>query len=135
MAEILYDVTHHYSVSMQNLCSSQLSPLIGRDMLDVITSMASVILPLAHALQAGTSIYGLYNSCISITNLQQYEEKSEKAAEWSNTAAHQLHKTRTTQTTGALAVCFALLIIHINSVKICKSPLLMTQRPRFLLHF
>jgi hypothetical protein len=54
--------------------------------------------------QALLSTYGLYHSYVSITNLMQYEEKSKKAAEWSNTAAHQLRKTRTTQATGAGAV-------------------------------
>jgi hypothetical protein len=50
------------------------------------------------------STYGLYLCKENITRLQQYEEKSEKAAEWSNTAAQRLHKTRTTQTSGTLSV-------------------------------
>jgi hypothetical protein len=49
--------------------------------------------------------YGLYLSYQNITRLQQYEEQSKKAAEWSNTAAHRLHKTRTTQTSGTISVC------------------------------
>ena len=51
-----------------------------------------------HLAQAGLSAYSLYHAYISITNLRQYEEKSEKAAEWSATVEHELHKTRTTQT-------------------------------------
>ena len=50
------------------------------------------------------SAYGLYLCKENITRLQQYEEASEKAAEWSNTAAQRLHKTRTTQTSGTLTV-------------------------------
>ena len=57
-----------------------------------------------HIPQALLSAYGLYLSYTSIKKLQQYEEKSEKAAKWSNTAAEQLHKTRTTQASGAFAV-------------------------------
>lgn len=53
---------------------------------------------------AALSAYGLYLAYQNITRLQQYEQKSEKAAEWSNTAAQKLHKTRTTQATGTLAV-------------------------------
>jgi hypothetical protein len=48
--------------------------------------------------------YGLYLSYHNITRLQQYEKQSEKAAEWSNAAAHRLHKTRTTQTSGTISV-------------------------------
>lgn len=50
------------------------------------------------------SAYGLYLCKENIIRLQQYEEQSEKAAEWSNTAAQRLHKTRTTQTSGSLSV-------------------------------
>jgi len=55
-------------------------------------------------LTSALSAYGLYLSYQNITRLQQYEEKSEKAAEWSNTAAQRLHKTRTTQTSGTVTV-------------------------------
>jgi outer membrane lipoprotein-sorting protein len=48
--------------------------------------------------------YGLFISYGNITRLQQYEKQSEKAAEWSNTAAQRLHKTRTTQTSGTISV-------------------------------
>jgi len=60
--------------------------------------------PILHLAQAGLSAYSLYHAYISITNLRQYEEKSEKAAEWSGTAEHELHKNRTTQTSSALSV-------------------------------
>ncbi|KAH7070631.1 hypothetical protein BKA63DRAFT_420491 [Paraphoma chrysanthemicola] len=48
--------------------------------------------------------YGLFLSYQNITRLQQYEKQSEKAAEWSNTAAHRLHKTRTTQASGTISL-------------------------------
>ncbi|OCK80747.1 hypothetical protein K432DRAFT_381917 [Lepidopterella palustris CBS 459.81] len=50
------------------------------------------------------SAYGLYISYLCISKLRQYEERSEKAAKWSNTAADQLYKTRATQTSAAVAV-------------------------------
>ncbi|PSK46090.1 hypothetical protein C1H76_8847 [Elsinoe australis] len=56
-----------------------------------------------HIGQATLAGYGIYVSWISITNLRQYEEKSEKAAKWSNEAARQLHTTRTTQAAGMVA--------------------------------
>lgn len=59
---------------------------------------------IVHCVQICLSAYSLYHAYISITNLRQYEQKTEKAAQWSQTAADQLHKTRTTQTSGALAV-------------------------------
>lgn len=57
-----------------------------------------------HLAQAGLSAYSLFHAYISISNLRQWEATSEKAAQYSETAAHELHKTRTTQTSGALAV-------------------------------
>jgi len=60
---------------------------------------------LIHLGQALLSGYGALHSYIAVTNLQKYEKTSEKLAEWSKDAANELHKTRTTQTTAALAVC------------------------------
>ena len=57
-----------------------------------------------HATQLLLALYGASVSYVAVTKLQKYEETSEKMAEWSNTAANELHKTRTTQTSGALAV-------------------------------
>ena len=56
-------------------------------------------------LTSALSAYGLILSYQNITRLQQYEKQSEKAAEWSNTAAQRLHKTRSTQTSGTVTVC------------------------------
>jgi hypothetical protein len=57
-----------------------------------------------HLAQAGLSAYSLFHAYISITNLNKWEDKTEQAAKYSETAAQELHKTRTTQTSGALAV-------------------------------
>jgi hypothetical protein len=66
--------------------------------------MARALFLILHALQAAFSGYTLYLSSIAIRHLQKYEETSKKAAKYSNIAEHQLHKTRTTQASGALAV-------------------------------
>ncbi len=52
------------------------------------------------------SNYGLFLSYNNIIRLREYEETSEKAAEWSNKIAERLSKTRSTQTSGTVAVCF-----------------------------
>ncbi|KAF2477064.1 uncharacterized protein BDR25DRAFT_276761 [Lindgomyces ingoldianus] len=57
----------------------------------------------------GVSGYGLFISYSNITRLQKYEERSERAAEWSNTAAERLQKTRTTQGAAAITVLLSLL--------------------------
>jgi hypothetical protein len=72
------------------------------------------LLLLLHLPQACLSAYTVYLSSIVVPKLQRYEERTEKAAEYSNIAEDQLHKTRTTQASGALTVgwqtyfCFAL---------------------------
>ena len=65
---------------------------------------ATMLIQTVHILQSLLSLYGLSISYFSITNLQKYEEQTKKAAKWSTTAEHQLHKTRTTQASGALTV-------------------------------
>jgi len=57
-----------------------------------------------HLAQVAFGAYNVYLASITISKLQQYEAKSEKAAEYSSTAAKQLHKTRTTQASGTGAV-------------------------------
>ncbi|KAF1843104.1 uncharacterized protein K460DRAFT_368024 [Cucurbitaria berberidis CBS 394.84] len=66
--------------------------------------MEKTTTPLLLLTVSALSTYGLYLSYQNITRLQQYERQSEKAAEWSNTAAKRLRKTRTTQTSGTLTV-------------------------------
>lgn len=69
-----------------------------------LIAMLSAILAIIHVPQAAFSSYNLHLASISIRNLQGYEETSKKAAEYSNIAEYQLHKTRTTQASGTLAV-------------------------------
>lgn len=59
---------------------------------------------LVHLAQALLSGYGAYHSYRAITNLSTYEATTKKLAKWSDEVAHQLHKTRTTQATGAVTV-------------------------------
>jgi hypothetical protein len=72
--------------------------------------MASALLTVLYSLQAAFGAYNLYLASISISNLQKYEEASKKAAEYSNIAESQLHKTRTTQATSAIAVRHSFLL-------------------------
>lgn len=69
------------------------------------------------AFACALSGYGLYLSYKNITALQQYEKTSEKAAEWSNTAAQRLHKTRTTQTSGTVTLICSFLT---SAVLLCQ---------------
>ncbi|KAK7183266.1 hypothetical protein DPSP01_011791 [Paraphaeosphaeria sporulosa] len=50
------------------------------------------------------SSYGLYMSYQNITRLQEYEDQAQKLSKWSNTVAARLNKTRTTQTSGTIAM-------------------------------
>ena len=59
---------------------------------------------LLHVTQVGASIYAAVLSYTAIVNLLKKEQQAEQAAKYSSTAAQELHKTRTTQTSGALAV-------------------------------
>lgn len=63
---------------------------------------------------AGLSGYGLRLAYSNITRLQQYERQSEKAAEWSNTVAERLRRTRTTQASGAITVRTASLDTYLD---------------------
>ena len=71
---------------------------------------------LLHIPQIALSAYGLYLSTIAITQLRQYEATSEKAAEYSGEAERQLHKTRTTQASGAVCVSFPPFLLRFFSV-------------------
>lgn len=53
---------------------------------------------------SATSLYAARSSYVAIVNLRKYEKRSERAAEYSETAARQLYKTRVTQTSSAAAV-------------------------------
>jgi len=90
--------------------------------------------PVLHLGQAGLAGYSLFHAYIAITNLRKFEEKTEKAAEWSTTAEHELHKTRTTQTSGTLAVRPGHQII-VESTNSCLDSLFLRHlsRPHLLL--
>ena len=64
----------------------------------------SFLLQAFHLGQAMLASYTALLSYTSILKLNTYEKMSEKAAGYSNTAEHQLHKTRTTMASGALAI-------------------------------
>lgn len=57
-----------------------------------------------HLAQACLCGYTGFLSYTAIQKLLLYEERTEQAAQYSHTAADQLHKTRTTQASGAVAV-------------------------------
>lgn len=90
-----------------------------------MTKTATLYLQLMHVSQAVLCCYGAYQSYIAITNLRKYEETTKKLAKWSGTAEEQLHKTRTTQTSGALAVSLSYLpfreLIHADAPQILAS--------------
>lgn len=69
----------------------------------------SFAIPAYHVGQAILTSYTALLSYTSIVKLRKYEEKTEKAAGYSNTVEHQLHKTQTTMTSGALATLCSLL--------------------------
>ena len=60
--------------------------------------------------QVGLCLWAGTYSYAAVTRLQQYEDTSEKAAKISTTAARELHKTRTTETSGALIVSAHLIL-------------------------
>ena len=64
----------------------------------------SVILEMYHAIQACVSALAALLSVMAIYSLNQWEPQAETASRYSTTASKQLHKTRTTQASGALAV-------------------------------
>ncbi|KIW71999.1 hypothetical protein PV04_00223 [Phialophora macrospora] len=68
----------------------------------------SVFLELYHAIQACISMFAALLSVMAIYNLNQWEPQAESASRYSNTASRQLHKTRTTQASGALATLLSL---------------------------
>ncbi|KAK4996192.1 hypothetical protein LTR66_004137 [Elasticomyces elasticus] len=88
-----------------------------------------LILTSLHTIQAALGVYGLYVSYISITNLRQYEETTKKAAKYSDTAAEQLHKTRTTQAAGAITI----LLSTASSLTLATAPTILPSLLRYSL--
>lgn len=66
---------------------------------------SSPLIPLCFV--TALSSYGLYMSYHNITRLQEYEEQAQKLSKWSRVVEARLTKTRTTQTSGTIAVCFS----------------------------
>ncbi|KAL8898173.1 MAG: hypothetical protein Q9207_006839 [Kuettlingeria erythrocarpa] len=64
---------------------------------------------------SAVALYAARKSYIAITNLHRYEERSEKAAKHSETAARELYKTRATQGSSAAAIALSL----ISSFALC----------------
>ena len=67
------------------------------------------------------SLYAAQKSYIAITNLQRYEERTEKAAKHLDKAAHDLYKTRITQASGVAAVRTHLSPQRFHSALLLKS--------------
>lgn len=63
-----------------------------------LTSLVSIAISLV-------SGYATYQSFASIVNIKKYEDRAQKAAEWSNTAERRLWDTRYTIGTGFVSVC------------------------------
>ncbi|KAI0203408.1 hypothetical protein F4808DRAFT_418623 [Astrocystis sublimbata] len=63
-----------------------------------------MLLKFVHVAQLVIAAYGALQSQVAITKLLSYEETSKKLAKVSDTAAQQLHKTRTTQASGAISI-------------------------------
>lgn len=63
---------------------------------------------LASALVAAVSAYALYHSAQSMPKLRKYEEKAEKAAEWSSMAERRLKDTRYMVATGFVTTLVSL---------------------------
>ncbi|ETI27013.1 hypothetical protein G647_10112 [Cladophialophora carrionii CBS 160.54] len=68
----------------------------------------SVLLEMYHAIQACIGMVAALLSAMAIYNLNQWEPQAETASRYSNMASQQLHKTRTTQASGALATLLSL---------------------------
>jgi len=76
-----------------------------------------------HVAEATLSIVGGYHSYIAITNLQQYESMTKKAAKISSIADDQLDRTRKTHASGAIS----LLVSVVTSVSLAFDNTLSAQ--------
>ncbi|KAI1172863.1 hypothetical protein F4777DRAFT_590271 [Nemania sp. FL0916] len=63
-----------------------------------------MLLKLVHVAQVVIAAYGAVQFQVAITRLLEYEDATKKLAKISNEAERQLHKTRTTQAAGAVAL-------------------------------
>lgn len=91
--------------SVQGLNSIRVRLYYRKSAKDAISSlMSSTWSTLLLLTISATSLYAARSSYIAIANLRKYEERSERAAKYSETAAQQLYKTRVTQSSSAAAV-------------------------------
>lgn len=66
--------------------------------------MSRTLNALAASMVFAIALYAAPKSYIAITNLVKYNERAERAAKHSETAARELHKSRVTQASSAAAV-------------------------------
>ncbi|KAH9895353.1 hypothetical protein F4778DRAFT_783708 [Xylariomycetidae sp. FL2044] len=76
-----------------------------------------MFLQLLHLAQVALAAYGSQQSYIAIGNLRKYEEASEKLAKFSSEAERQLHKTRTTQASGAVSMLLTLFVALLLAIR------------------
>jgi hypothetical protein len=69
-----------------------------------------LLLKLVHYGQVVIAAYGAMQSQIAIQNLLKYEDASKKLAKVSSEAERQLHLTRTTQASGAIAILVSFVV-------------------------
>jgi hypothetical protein len=103
------DGMSHGHMGRISICLSTVTSFLKPQYLVLFSLTMSDLITLSKALPqlvftSALSSYGLYLSYQNISRLQQYEKQSEKAAEWSNTAAQRLSKTRSTQASGTISV-------------------------------
>lgn len=75
-----------------------------------------IFVRVSHSVLVGLSLFGVACSYFAITKLRGYEETTKKLAKWSNVVEQELSKTRTTQASGAIAVCQERSLFAIPSV-------------------
>ncbi|KAI0910169.1 hypothetical protein F4823DRAFT_562227 [Ustulina deusta] len=63
-----------------------------------------MLLKLAHLAQIVIAVYGAMQCQVAISRLVEYEDATKKLAKISGEVERQLHKTRTTQAAGAIAI-------------------------------
>lgn len=64
-----------------------------------------IFVRVTHCALVGLSLFGIACSYFAITQLRGYEQTTKKLAKWSEVVEQELSKTRTTQASGAIAVC------------------------------
>ncbi|KAI0435644.1 hypothetical protein F4803DRAFT_544877 [Xylaria telfairii] len=69
-----------------------------------------MLLKLIHVAQIVMAAYGAMQSQAAISRLLEYEDATKKLAKISSEAERQLHKTRTTQASGAIAILVSFVV-------------------------